>query len=118
MLRRHRPSFRRRLAGTATVGAACIAAAVTNAAVITIFTRFASLPCFTLTSAVDNVELARFPRATHAPKTFEFLPAERVQSFVPGRVLHEARLVTEPVVAVLPHAVEVRLEEGPGSVQW
>ena len=28
---------------------------------------------------------------------------------MPGRVLHEPSLVTEPVVAVLPHAVEVGL---------
>jgi hypothetical protein len=64
---------------------------------------------FRLTSAVDNVELARLPRAADSPESFKLLPAERVQPLVPGRVLHEAGLVAEPVVAVLSHAVKVSL---------
>ena len=62
-----------------------------------------------LTSAVDDVELAGLPLAAHAPEPLELLAAQRVQPLVPRRVLHEARLVAEPVVAVLPHAVEVGL---------
>ena len=68
-----------------------------------------------LTSAVDDVELAGLPLAAHAPEPLELLAAQRVQPLVPRRVLHEARLVAEPVVAVLPHAVEVRLT---GQSQW
>ena len=55
------------------------------------------------------VQLAVVPAAGDPPEPLELVPAERVQPLVPGRVLDEPRLVAEPVVAVLPHAVEVGL---------
>ena len=58
---------------------------------------------------MEGVELALLPPAGNASEALELVPAQRVQPLVPGRVLDEPRLVAEPVVAVLPHAVEVGL---------
>ena len=61
------------------------------------------------TCVVENVQLALLPAARDAPEPLELVPAEGVQPLVPRRVLDEPGLVAEPVVAVLPHAVEVGL---------
>ena len=61
------------------------------------------------TCVVENVQLALLSATGDAPEPLELVPTQRVQPLVPGRVLHEPGLVTEPVVAVLPHAVEVGL---------
>jgi len=61
------------------------------------------------TCVVEDIQLALLPAAGHAPETLELVPAERVQPLVPSRVLHEPGLVAKPIVAVLPHAVEVGL---------
>ena len=58
---------------------------------------------------MEHVQLAVLAAAGDAPEPLELVPAQRVQPLVPGRVLDEPRLVAEPVVAVLPHAVEVGL---------
>lgn len=56
-----------------------------------------------------NIEFALFPSARHSPKALELVSAERIESLVPGGVLHETSLVAEAVVAVLAHAVEMSL---------
>ena len=56
-----------------------------------------------------DVQLAVVPAAGHAPEPLELVAAQRVEPLVAGRVLHEAGLVAEPVVAVLAHAVKVGL---------
>ena len=58
---------------------------------------------------MKDIELAILPAASHASEPLELVTAQRVQPLVPRRVLHESRLVAEPVVAVLAHAVEVGL---------
>ena len=62
-----------------------------------------------LTSIVDDVQLAVVSSARNTAKPDKFLSAQSIQSFVSGRVLHEPGFVAEPVVTVLPHAVEMRL---------
>ena len=62
-----------------------------------------------LTFEVVDVKLAGFSRASDSSESFEFCSAQGVQPLVSGGVLDEPGLVTEPVVAVLPHAVEVGL---------
>ena len=61
------------------------------------------------TCVMKDIELAILPAASHASEPLELVTAQRVQPLVPRRVLHESRLVAEPVVAVLAHAVEVGL---------
>lgn len=61
------------------------------------------------TCVVENVQLALLSATGDAPEPLELVPAEGVQPLVPRRVLDEPGLVAEPVVAVLPHAVEVGL---------
>lgn len=61
------------------------------------------------TCVVENVQLALLPAAGDASEALELVPAEGVQPLVPRSVLDEPGLVAEPVVAVLPHAVEVGL---------
>ena len=61
------------------------------------------------TCVVENVQLTVITAAGDAPEALELVPAQGVEPLVPRRVLHEPGLVTEPVVAVLPHAVEVGL---------
>ena len=58
---------------------------------------------------MQDIEFTILPPTGHAPEPLELVPTQRVQPLVPGSVLHEPGLVTEPVVAVLPHAVEVGL---------
>ena len=55
------------------------------------------------------VEFACLPAAFDAPKAFKLGPAQRVQPLMPRRVLDKPGLVTEPVVAVLSHAMKVGL---------
>ena len=62
-----------------------------------------------LTSVVVDVEFAGVPLTGHTPESFKLAATQGVQSLVPRRVLDKAGLVTEAVVAVLPHAVEVGL---------
>ena len=62
-----------------------------------------------LTSVIVDVEFAVFALARNAPKALEFGSAQGVEPFVPRRVLNEAGLVAEAVVAIFAHAVEVRL---------
>ena len=61
------------------------------------------------TCVMQDIELAVLPATGHAPEPLELVPAQGVEPLVPRRVLHEPGLVAEPVVAVLPHAVEVGL---------
>ena len=58
---------------------------------------------------MNHIQLALLPPAGDASEPLELVPTEGVQPLVPGGVLDEPRLVAEPVVAVLPHAVEVGL---------
>ena len=58
---------------------------------------------------MEYVQLALLAAAGDAPEPLELVPAQGVQPLVPGRVLDKPGLVAEPVVAVLPHAVEVGL---------
>ena len=58
---------------------------------------------------MKNIQLAVLPTTRHASEPLELVSAESVQPLVPGGVLDEPGLVAEPVVAVLPHAVEVSL---------
>ena len=61
------------------------------------------------TCVVENVQLTLVTAAGDAPEPLELVPAQGVQPLVPRRVLDEPGLVAEPVVAILPHAVEVGL---------
>ena len=58
---------------------------------------------------MNHIQLALIPPAGNSSEPLELVPTEGVQPLVPGGVLDEPRLVAEPVVAVLPHAVEVGL---------
>ena len=58
---------------------------------------------------MNHIQLAILSAAGDAPEPLELVPTEGVQPLVPGGVLDEPGLVTEPVVTVLPHAVEVCL---------
>ena len=58
---------------------------------------------------MDDIQLAVIPATGDAPEPLELVPAEGVQPLVPRRVLDKPGLVAKPVVAVLPHAVEVGL---------
>ena len=58
---------------------------------------------------MNHIQLAILSATGDAPEPLELVTTEGVQPLVPGRVLHEPGLVAEPVVAVLPHAVEVGL---------
>ena len=58
---------------------------------------------------MNHIQLALIPAAGDSSEPLELVTAQRVQPLVPRRVLHESRLVAEPVVAVLAHAVEVGL---------
>ena len=61
------------------------------------------------TCVVENIQLTVISTAGDAPETLELVPAQGVQPLVPRRVLDEPGLVAEPVVAILPHAMEVSL---------
>ena len=58
---------------------------------------------------MNHIQLAFIPAAGDSSEPLELVPTEGVEPLVPGGVLDEPRLVAEPVVAVLPHAVEVGL---------
>ena len=58
---------------------------------------------------MNHIQLALLPAAGDSSEALELVSTEGVQPLVSGRVLYEPGLVTEPVVAVLPHAVEVCL---------
>ena len=58
---------------------------------------------------MNHIQLALIPAAGDSSEALELVPTEGVEPLVPGGVLDEPRLVAEPVVAVLPHAVEVGL---------
>ena len=58
---------------------------------------------------MNHIQLALIPAAGDSSEPLELVPTEGVEPLVPGGVLDEPRLVAEPVVAVLPHAVEVGL---------
>ena len=58
---------------------------------------------------MNHIQLAVLPAAGDAPEPLELVPTQSVQPLVPRGVLDEPGLVTEPVVTVLPHAVEVCL---------
>ena len=58
---------------------------------------------------MNHIQLALVPTAGDSSEALELVPTEGVEPLVPGGVLDEPRLVAEPVVAVLPHAVEVGL---------
>ena len=61
------------------------------------------------TCVVENVQLTVISTAGDAPEALELVPAQGVQPLVPRRVLDEPGLVAEPVVGILPHAMEVSL---------
>ena len=58
---------------------------------------------------MNHIQLALIPPAGDSSEPLELVPTEGVQPLVPGGVLDESGLVAEPVIAVLPHAVEVCL---------
>ena len=58
---------------------------------------------------MNHIQLAVLPATGDAPEPLELVPAQSVQPLVPRGVLDEPGLVAEPVVTVLPHAVEVCL---------
>ena len=58
---------------------------------------------------MNHIQLAFIPAAGDSSESLELVPTESVQPLVPGGVLDEPGLVAEPVVAVLPHTVEVCL---------
>ena len=58
---------------------------------------------------MNHIQLALIPAAGDSSEALELVPTEGVEPLVPGGVLDEPRLVAEPVVAVLPHAMEVGL---------
>ena len=58
---------------------------------------------------MNHIQLALLPAAGDTSEALELVPTEGVQPLMSGGVLDEAGLVAEPVVAVLPHAVEVGL---------
>jgi hypothetical protein len=58
---------------------------------------------------MKRIELAIRAATRHPSKAFKLLAAQGIQPLVTGRVLHKSCFVAESVIAVLPHAVEVRL---------
>lgn len=58
---------------------------------------------------MEDVEFAVVSLAGHATETLELVAAQRVQALVAGGVLDKSCLVAEPIVAILPHTVEVGL---------
>ena len=58
---------------------------------------------------MNHIQLALIPAAGDSSEPLELVATEGIEPLVPGGVLDEPRLVAEPVVAVLPHAVEVGL---------
>ena len=62
-----------------------------------------------LTSGMKGIELASRASTRHPSKAFKLLAAQGIQPLVTGRVLHKSGFVAESVIAVLSHAVEVRL---------
>ena len=58
---------------------------------------------------MNHIQLAVLPATGDAPESLELVTTESVQPLVPRGVLDEPGLVAEPVVTVLPHAVEVCL---------
>ena len=58
---------------------------------------------------MNHIQLAVLPATGDAPEPLELVTTQSVQPLVPRGVLDEPGLVAKPVVAVLPHAVEVRL---------
>lgn len=61
------------------------------------------------TCVMEDIEFALLPSTRHSSEPLELVPTQRVQPLVPRGVLDKPGLVTETVVAVLPHAVEVGL---------
>ena len=58
---------------------------------------------------MKRIELAIRASTRHPSKAFKLLAAQGIQPLVTGRVLHKSGFVAESVIAVLSHAVEVRL---------
>ena len=58
---------------------------------------------------MKGIELASRASTRHPSKAFKLLAAQGIQPLVTGRVLHKSGFVAESVIAVLSHAVEVRL---------
>ena len=58
---------------------------------------------------MKGIELASRASTRHPSKAFKLLAAQGIQPLVTGRVLHKSGFVAETVIAVLSHAVEVRL---------
>lgn len=58
---------------------------------------------------MKRIELASRASTRHPSKAFKLLAAQGIQPLVTGRVLHKSGFVAESVIAVLSHAVEVRL---------
>ena len=61
------------------------------------------------TCVMEDIEFALLPLARHPPEPLKFVPTQGVQPLVSGCVLNESCLVAEPIIAVLPHTVEVGL---------
>lgn len=58
---------------------------------------------------MKGIELASRASTRHPSKAFKLLAAQGIQPLMTGRVLHKSGFVAESVIAVLSHAVEVRL---------
>ena len=58
---------------------------------------------------MKRIEFASRASTRHPSKAFKLLAAQGIQPLMTGRVLHKSGFVAESVIAVLSHAVEVRL---------
>ena len=58
---------------------------------------------------MEDIQFTVLPPTSHTSEALELVTTQGVQPLMPGGVLHEPGLVTESVVAVLPHAVEMCL---------
>ena len=61
------------------------------------------------TCVVKDIELTVLSATRNSSESLELVSTQSVQSLMSGGVLDKPSLVTEPVVAVLPHAVEMGL---------
>ena len=58
---------------------------------------------------MKSVEFTVRASTRHPSKAFKLFAAKGIQPLVTCRMLHKSGFVAESVIAVLPHAVEVRL---------
>ena len=58
---------------------------------------------------MNRVELTIGASTRHPSEAFKLFATKGIQPLVTGSVLHKSGFVAESVIAVLPHAMEVRL---------